>query len=65
LADQLREGIALICKKAATRGVSIQPEEFASRSLITPACGLGPTTPEIANKVLPVLEETGKILRTG
>ena len=65
LAHQLREGIALICEKAAARGVTIAPEDFASRSLITPACGLGPTTPEIANKVLPILAETGKLLRAG
>jgi hypothetical protein len=63
LADQLCQGIALICKKAAARDIAIAPEEFASRSLITPACGLGPTTSEIADKVLPVLTTTGKILR--
>ncbi len=63
LANQLREGIALICDKGAARGVSIAPEEFASRSLITPACGLGPTTPEIADIVLSVLAETGEILQ--
>jgi hypothetical protein len=63
LANQLRDGIALICEKAAARGITITPEEFNSRSLITPACGLGPTTPEIADKVLPVLAETGKILQ--
>ena len=63
LADQLREGIGLICEKAASRGVTIAPEEFTSRSLITPACGLGSTTPEIADNVLTVLVETGKILR--
>ena len=51
-----------ICKKAASRGVQITPQEFESRSLITPACGLGPTTPEIADKVLPILAETGKTL---
>jgi len=64
LANQLQEGITLICNKAATRGVTITPEEFASCSLITPACGLGPTTPEIADKVLPVLFELGKILQS-
>jgi hypothetical protein len=63
LADQLREGIAFICEKAAARGVTIHLQEFDTRSLITPACGLGSTTPEIADKVLPVLIETGKILR--
>ncbi len=63
LSNRLRQGIQLISDKAAARGVSIQPEEFNTRSLITPACGLGPTTPEIADKVLPVLVETGKLLR--
>jgi hypothetical protein len=63
LADKLREGIALICEKAAIRGVKIAPQEFETRSLITPACGLGPTTTEIADKVIPVLSETAKILR--
>ena len=63
LANQLREGIAMICERAAARGVSIPIDEFDTRSLITPACGLGTTTPEIADKVLPVLVETGKQLR--
>jgi hypothetical protein len=64
LAAHLLEGIALICKKAASRGVTIAPEEFASCSLITPACGLGPTTPEIADKILLTLAATGEIIRS-
>ncbi len=64
LAAQLRDGITLICKKAAARGVEILPGEFNSRSLVTPACGLGSTTPEIADKVLGVLSGTGRFLRT-
>ncbi len=63
LADQLRIGIKLICDKAKARGVTITPEEFDSRSLITPACGLGPTAIEIADKVLSILVETGRILQ--
>ncbi|MBU0511494.1 MAG: methionine synthase [Chloroflexi bacterium] len=63
LADQLRAGLALICDKAAARGVSINPVEFESRSLITPACGLGSTTVAIADKVLEVLAQTGEVLR--
>jgi hypothetical protein len=65
LADRLRNGIRLICEKASTRGITIQPEEFASRSLIAPACGLGPTSVEIANRVFDVLAETGAILKKG
>jgi hypothetical protein len=63
IADQLQEGMALICEKAESRGVEIAVEEFDTHSLITPACGLGPTTPEIADKVLPVLVETSRLLR--
>ena len=63
LAKKLQGGIALICEKAALRGVKISPEEFSHHSLITPACGLGPTTPLVADKVLSVLAETGLLLR--
>ncbi len=63
LASQLSEGIETLCEKAAARGIEINPKEFNSRSLITPACGLGPATPEIADRVLPILAETGKALR--
>jgi hypothetical protein len=65
LADRLRNGIKLICEKASTRGITIQPEEFASRSLIAPACGLGPTSVEIADCVFDVLAETGALLKKG
>jgi len=64
LAEQLRQGLVLICEKAAARGVTIHPDEFATRSLITPACGLGPTTPEIADKVIEVLRQTAAILKS-
>jgi hypothetical protein len=63
LVRQLWEGINLICRKAASRGVRIEPDEFRHKSLITTACGLGSTTPEIADKVIPVLIETGQLLK--
>jgi hypothetical protein len=63
LAAQLREGLGMVCEKAAARGVEIFPEDFNSRSLVTPACGLGPTTPEVADQVLPTLAQTGELLR--
>jgi hypothetical protein len=63
LAEQLLEGIDSICVKAAARGIEINPSEFNARSLVTPACGLGPTTPEIADQVLPKMAETASILR--
>ena len=63
LALQLQGGIDLICSKAAARGVIVSPTEFNNRSLITTACGLGSTTPEIADKVIPVLVETSQKLQ--
>ena len=63
LADRLRQGLTLIEDKARGRGVTITAAELSTRSLIAPACGLGPTTVEIAERVLEVLIETGKLLK--
>jgi len=65
LAARLREGIQLIAGKAALRGVTIKAEEFATRSLISPSCGLGSTSVEIADRVFEMLAETGEILKRG
>jgi hypothetical protein len=65
LAKKLRDGIRLICEKGAKRGVSIHPDEFASRSLIAPACGLGPASVEIADLAFEMLAKTGEILKKG
>ncbi|MGD8405241.1 MAG: hypothetical protein PVJ21_16375 [Anaerolineales bacterium] len=63
LADKLLNGIRLICEKAARRGVNIRPDEFASRSLLAPACGLGSTSVEVAERVFEILSETSVILK--
>jgi len=65
LADRLRTGIKLICEKATARGVNLKVDEFAARSLVAPACGLGSTSVEVADRVFEVLAETGKILQQG
>lgn len=65
MAERLRNGIRLIVQKAAARGVTIKTEEFASRSLIAPACGLGSATVEVADRVFEMLAETGSILKRG
>jgi hypothetical protein len=65
LAQRLRNGLQLIADKAAARGVTIRAEEFASRSLIAPACGLGSTTVDVVDQVFEVLTETGDILKRG
>jgi len=64
LAQRMREGIQMICEKAAGRGVTIQPEEFTSRSLVSPACGLGSAPVHVADQVLETLKKTGEILKT-
>jgi hypothetical protein len=65
LAQRLRAGINMICQKAQARGLTIKLDDFETRSLISPACGLGSTTIEIADKVFATLSETGAILRKG
>jgi methionine synthase II (cobalamin-independent) len=65
LADRLRAGFKLISEKAAARGVKINSDEFATRSLIAPACGLGSTSIEVADRVFEMLAETGNILKSG
>jgi hypothetical protein len=62
LADRLLDGLALIEKKARNRGVNISVKELADRSLITPTCGLAPTTVDIAERAVDVLGQTGEIL---
>jgi methionine synthase II (cobalamin-independent) len=63
LAQRLRDGLRLISDKAHGRGVSIGVDEFADRSLITTACGLGPTTIEIADRAVETLARTGEMLK--
>lgn len=63
IAHRLNAGFTLIHARAQARGVTILPDEFATCSLIAPSCGLGPTTTEIADRVLDVLMKTGQILR--
>lgn len=63
IARQLRDGINLICEKANARGVNLAAEDFEYSSLVTPTCGLGPTSVDVADKVLEMLAQTGKILQ--
>ena len=65
LAERLRAGIEHISQKAALRDIRISPDDFAARSLITPSCGLGSASVEIAERVLETLVRTGELLRAG
>jgi len=50
-----------VMKQLAAKGISM--DDILSSSLITPACGLGPTTVECAEKALPFLTEISDIMR--
>ena len=63
LAQQLLEGFKHIQHKAELRGVDIPVSSFTERSLLLPSCGLGAATPEIANRVLRLLKDTGELLK--
>jgi methionine synthase II (cobalamin-independent) len=65
IAGRLREGLALIGSRAARQGIAVDPAELAARSLITPSCGLGSTTVDIADRALRMLGATAEILRGG
>ena len=65
LAERLLNGFKLISDKAAGRGVLITAAELATRSLVAPACGLGSTSVEIAERVFEILAETGRLLKRG
>ena len=65
MADKLRADIALLSAKARRHGVTITPDEFATHSIVAPACGLGTTTLSTAEKAIEILIETGNILQRG
>ena len=65
LAERLWRGLDGIEATAKGRGVALHAADFAARSLITPSCGLGPTTEEIAVRVLDSLAETAEEARKG
>jgi hypothetical protein len=63
LKQRLHDGMRLLSQKAHARGVEISPQELLARSLITPSCGLGSTTVEVAEEVLKTLKHTSELLR--
>jgi len=65
LADRLRNGMRLISERAAGRGIKITVDEMSRRSLVAPACGLGSTTIDVADRAFDMLAETGRILQRG
>jgi len=65
IAERLRAGLKLISDRTSARGVSLTVDDFTSRSLIAPACGLGYTSVAIADEVFDKLTETGHLLQRG
>jgi hypothetical protein len=65
LVSRMRQGLSLICEKAAARGVTLREDEFADRSLIAPSCGLGSATVPVSELVLETVQMVGEILRRG
>ena len=63
LAQKLLGGFESISRKAAGRGVMIDPQEFNDRSLLTTSCGLGPASIEIADRALDLLPQMKDILQ--
>jgi hypothetical protein len=62
LAEQLKQGMAFIRGKAQNRGVEIRLEDLAAQSLVTPSCGLGPATIEVANQSMTLISDIRKYL---
>ena len=58
IAADLIQGLKLVVRRAETQGVAISMDEFAPRSLLTPACGLGSTDEAVAARVLELLAPT-------
>jgi methionine synthase II (cobalamin-independent) len=65
LAKRMREGLQLVHEKAGARGVRISVEELAARSLVSPVCGLGSTTIEIAEEAFEKTAALSEILKQG
>jgi hypothetical protein len=65
LADRVRKGMKLIAAKAGRHGVGIRCDDLAAHSLLAPTCGLGFAPVHIADRVLEVLAETGRVLKAG
>jgi len=63
LVAKLHSGFEQIVRRAAARGISIEIETLQEQSLVTPSCGLGSTTENIAAVVMDMLVETAALLK--
>ncbi|MBT3239357.1 MAG: methionine synthase [Chloroflexi bacterium] len=63
LAAKWHAGIDELVEKAEKRGVKIEKEEFYTRSLISPSCGLGTGSIELAERAIELVGETCATLK--
>ncbi len=62
LATELHTGIESLIQRASQRGIDL-PADIDQFSLLSPSCGMGSTSVEIAEQVLETLKETAEVLR--
>ena len=62
LVSRLHEGMDTILKKAHTRGLT-HMHDLTKKGLITPSCGLSPTTIEISDRALEMLPLVSQAMR--
>ena len=62
LADRLRAGIQGLTARASAKGLTID-ESLLADGFLTPSCGLGSTTEDLAERALSILNETAHKLR--
>ena len=58
LASHFVNGLRIVARRAEAQGVDLPLNIWKNTSLISPACGMGSTTPHVAERVLSLLEPT-------
>lgn len=58
IASRLLDGLKLVTRRAESQGIDLPFSRLAAASLLSPACGMGSTTSEVADRVLALLEPT-------
>jgi hypothetical protein len=58
IAAYLVDGLNLVTRRAESQGVDLPLARLAGASLLSPACGMGSSSPEVADRVMALLEPT-------
>jgi methionine synthase II (cobalamin-independent) len=62
LIDRFNKGVELLAEKASEAGAELSVEQIETHSILTPACGLGSASMEVAEQALELLLATGREL---